>query len=396
MHTGLFRRITSRPTRMPAVVAGLVLTASLGAAPAAAAPRAAAPARYPGAVTNLTGHPQAVTVISPSDAWAAQGFDVMLHWNGTTWSKVPITNDGTGVQFNSVSGDSPSDVWTVGETFGGAPVLEHWNGTAWTKAANPAGLPGSVGLLGVSTVSRSDAWAVGSTSGAFHSVILHWNGAKWSRVGGPHARDASLASVTALSASDAWAVGSYGPGARHQLVLHWNGTTWSQVAIPQIAGLDLISISADSASDAWAAGWISTTSSLGTVTVTVALHWNGSTWSRVAAPSPNRTKGAVLADVDAVSPTLAFAVGFYNTYPVHGGGGEHADTLLLQWNGSTWTRVPSPSLGSSFGPGSFLAGVAASSPSNAWAVGSYHIGGIEAGNDFTLMMRWNGNSWTRG
>ena len=74
---------------------------------------------------------------------------------------MPITNDGQGAQFNSVSGDSPSDVWTVGESFGGAALLEHWNGTAWTKAAKPAGLSGSVGLFGVSTVSPSDAWAVG-------------------------------------------------------------------------------------------------------------------------------------------------------------------------------------------------------------------------------------------
>lgn len=270
-------------------------------------------------------------------------------------------------------------------------MLEHWNGTAWTKAANPAGLSGSVDLFGVSTVSRSDAWAVGEG----RSVILHWNGAKWSLVSSPHASGASLASVTALSASDAWAVGSYGNG-RHQLVLHWNGTTWSQVAIPQIAGMELFSISADSASDAWAAGLIRTASSL----VTLALHWNGSTWSRVATPAPtpapNPARGAELVGVDAVSPTLAFAVGFYNTYFIHGGASFHAHTLLLQWNGSQWTQVPSPGLGVSFGPGSFLTGVAASSRSNAWAVGSYDTGGLEGPAARTLMMHWKGSTWTRG
>ena len=395
MYIELFRRVTARPTRMSAVAAGLVLTASLGATPAVAAPRAAAPSRSPGAVTNLSGQPEAVTVISRSDAWAAQGFDVMLHWNGSTWSKVPITNDGTGVQFNSVSGDSPSDVWTVGETFGGAALLEHWNGTAWTKAAKPAGLSGSVGLFGVSTVSPSDAWAVGDTfvSGAGHSVVLHWNGSKWSLVSSPHASGASLSSVTALSASDAWAVGGAGLG--HQLVLHWNGTKWSQVATPQIAGMLLTSISADSASDAWAVGLIDTAPPS-----TVALHWNGSTWSRVATPAPTPSPnpasgGAELVGVDAVSHTLAFAVGWYNTYPIHGGASVHAHTLLLQWNGSQWTQVPSPGLGASFGPGSFLNGVAASSRSNAWAVGSYDTGGLEGPAARTLMMHWNGSTWTR-
>jgi len=394
MHIELFRRVTTRPAGMSAVVAGLVLTASLGAVPAAAAARVATPARAPGAVTNLSGHPSAVTVISGSDAWAAQGFDVMLHWNGTTWAKVPITNDSQFAQFNSVSGDSPTDVWTVGETNGEVAVLEHWNGTAWTKAANPAGLSGSVSLFGVSTVSPSDAWAVGDTfvSGTGHSVILHWNGAKWSLVSSPRASGASLASVTALSASDAWAVGNH--GLRGSFVLHWNGTSWSQVTTPQIAGMLLTSISADSASDAWAVGLTDTTG------VTVALHWNGSTWSKVAtpapAPSPHPARGAELVGVDAVSPTLAFAVGDYNTYPIHGGAGVHAHTLLLQWDGSQWTQVPSPGLGVSFGPGSFLSGVAASSRSNAWAVGSYDTGGLEGPAPRTLMMHWNGSAWTRG
>lgn len=393
MHTELFRRATTRPTRMSAVVAGLVLTASLGAAPAA--PRAAAPARTPGAVTNLSGEPEAVTVLSRSDAWAAQGFDVMLHWNGTAWSKVPITNAGKSVHFNSVSGDSPSDVWTVGELFGQGAVLEHWNGTAWTKAAKPAGLSGSE-LFGVSTVSSSDAWAVGDTfvSGAGHSVILHWNGSKWSLVSSPHASGASLSSVTALSASDAWAIGTNGQG--HPIVLHWNGTNWSPVATPKIADLGLTSISADSASDAWAVGLIDTAPPS-----TVALHWNGSTWSRVTTPAPTPSPnpasgGAELVGVDAVSPTLAFAVGWYNTYPIHGGASVHAHTLLLQWNGSRWTQVPSPGLGVSFGPGSFLQGVAASSRSDAWAVGSYDTGGLEGPAPRTLMMHWNGSTWARG
>ena len=62
-------------------------------------------------------------------------------------------------------------------------MLEHWNGTAWSKAANPAGLPGSVELFGVSTVSRSDAWAAGwiSTASSLVTLALHWNGSTWTR-----------------------------------------------------------------------------------------------------------------------------------------------------------------------------------------------------------------------
>jgi hypothetical protein len=48
--------------------------------------------------------------------------------------------------------------------------------------------------------------------------------------------------------------------------------------------------------------------------------------------------------------------------------GTADQTLLLRWDGRSWRRVPSPDVLVS----SDLLGVAASSASNAWAVGIYH------------------------
>jgi hypothetical protein len=77
--------------------------------------------------------------------------------------------------------------------------------------------------------------------------------------------------------------------------------------------------------------------------------------------------------VAATSASNAWAVG-------SAGSGE---TLIERWNGRTWTRVPSPSPANSS-----LTGVAATSASNAWAVGS-------AGSGKALIERWNGRTWTR-
>ena len=55
-------------------------------------------------------------------------------------------------------------------------------------------------------------------------------------------------------------------------------------------------------------------------------------------------------------------------------------TLILRWNGTAWTRVPSP------GPDARLLGVTALSGSDAWAVG------IADGK--TLILRWNGQTWS--
>src|SRR5262249_3129440 len=89
---------------------------------------------------------------------------------------------------------------------------------------------------------------------------------------------------------------------------------------------------------------------------TLTLHWNGTIWQKV--PSSNAGSGKnVLLTVAATSATNAWAVGT--------AGGTTGGTLVEHWEGKTWTGVPSP--GSN---GNFLSGVAATSASNAWAVGT--------------------------
>jgi hypothetical protein len=123
------------------------------------------------------------------------------------------------------------------------------------------------------------------------------------------------------------------------------------------------------------------------------LHWNGTRWARLAVPSPGGTTRTLLGSVDAVSPNLAFAVGSYA--PPNESKTEF--TLLAQWNGTRWTRVPTPSPGTPNGiDNNELEGVAASSPSNAWAVGWYVLGHPHTGLTYkTLMLHWNGTNWTR-
>jgi hypothetical protein len=88
-------------------------------------------------------------------------------------------------------------------------------------------------------------------------------------------------------------------------------------------------VSARSHSDAWAAGYFSTSSG---GTKTLVLHWNGAGWTEVASPSPGGSAGTALSGVDAVSASCVWAVG--STSPF----GTVGTTLILHWNGSTWTR----------------------------------------------------------
>jgi hypothetical protein len=365
------------------LLAGPLLALGAAAPAATAAPLlASAGTAGPGAVTKLTGTPEAVTVPSATDAWATMGTDVMLHWNGTAWAKVRIGSAGGGAgELDGVMGVSPTDVWAVGsifvKAFTTAALTVHWNGKSWTRVATPS-LSSENFLNSVSATSATNTWAVGyhmSKAGAFSNLVLHWNGTSWTKVATPPPASepppTGLNAVISISPSDAWAVGD-------TQVLHWNGTTWNSVTVP--AHDPTFALSAASASDIWAVGDGAS-----------ALHFNGTTWTAVTVPAPGGPSTNALTGVAAISPSLAFADGTYS--PPHSKTTEA--TLLLQWNGTKWTRVPTPNPGTPGGVGSELNGVAASSPSNAWAAGEYSTGQPPGNVWRTLMMHWNGSSWIR-
>jgi hypothetical protein len=65
-----------------------------------------------------------------------------------------------------VAATSPANAWAAGYISNGAnnqSLILHWNGTAWTRAASPG--PGAGGnLAGITASSPANAWAVGQFS----------------------------------------------------------------------------------------------------------------------------------------------------------------------------------------------------------------------------------------
>jgi hypothetical protein len=87
----------------------------------------------------------------------------------------------------------------------------------------------------------------------------------------------------------------------------------------------------------------------------------------VPSPNPGGSGHLNLLDgVAATSPTSAWAVGYYDI-------GTTPQTLIEHWNGTAWGHVSSPNPGGSANDNE-LSGVAAASPANLWAVGSYFNG----------------------
>ena len=91
-------------------------------------------------------------------------------------------------------------------------------------------------LLGVTSTYTNNVWAVGyyvatgCQTGACGSLIEHWNSIHdiWRVIpttSAPTSFADTLRGISAVSRTDIWAVGSsdYGPA----VILHWNGTSWS-------------------------------------------------------------------------------------------------------------------------------------------------------------------------
>jgi hypothetical protein len=308
----------------------------------------------------------------------------------TGWTVASVPQTGNNTILLGAAARTSTDAWAVGEQFGAAgqtppPVSYHWNGSAWSLVATPT-LGVSSALLAVSASTATDAWAVGFSVLGRHddgTLIEHWNGSAWSVNSSLVVTGfvAELTGVADLSPTDAWAVGK----GNSTLLEHWNGSTWSSVAIPDPdfspgAGQ---AISADSATDIWIVG--TTVNTTTGATTAEALHYNGTSWAVVPMQQPG-TNTPTIAAVTAISATDAWAVGEdIGTTSAPGG-----STLIEQWNGSTWSIVPSPTPGAD--PG--LLGVAARGASDVYAVGN-NLPSINGGTVQGLILRWNGSTWSQ-
>jgi N-acetylneuraminic acid mutarotase len=313
-----------------------------------------------------------VAAVSASDVWAV-GFShdassrelaLVQRWNGTSWSVVPAPQPERSSRLKGVDALSANDVWAVGYYVGSTTrtLIEHWNGTEWSVIPSPNTGACANYLTAVAAIAPDDVWAVGYYSLCDftpQTLTMHWDGSEWTIVDSPNPGPQLnwLNGVTALTSSDVWAVGSYSVSAdvRVPMALHWDGTSWSSVSMPRPTGLtnELHSVDAVTSSDVWAVGY-----SYGDQVPARMLieHWNGTEWSIVPSPYPGTNK---LRGVAALSANDIWAVGEANN-----------QSMTVHWDGIQWRVVPTPNV--SF---SYLNAIDTVSTDDVWAVGLYSIGG---------------------
>jgi hypothetical protein len=172
--------------------------------------------------------------------------------------------------------------------------------------------------------------------------------------------------------SQAWAVGRYGDA--QPLTMRFDAGRWDKVPLPALAGqVQLRDVYARSSSDAWAVGYyVGEQDEIGR---TLALHWDGTTWSIVPTPNPPFMAGqdqAMLSDVLALGPDDVWAVGSVFVEDA----APSMSALAMHWNGTGWTIVPTAELGDS--PGQLFAVARVPGFETFWAVGLSNSALIEA------------------
>lgn len=309
---------------------------------------------------------------------------------GADWQVITSQNGTKTVnELHGVSAVSDNDVWAVGVSYNtertlSSSLIEHWNGTQWSVFPSPNPSATLNILSAVAAVSTNDVWAVGFAPTSSGSIlILHWNGTVWSVVPNPITSMtlSNLAALAVISSNDVWAVGTGLIGDEDATAtLHWDGSVWSVVPSPNVGpevDNTLAGVAAVASNDVWAVG----TQQPGSLTNphTLILHWNGSAWSIV--PSPNDGGDSVdnhLLAATAVASNDVWAVGF-----------SGFGTLSEHWNGTSWSVVATPSVAG--GETLFLSSAVALSTTNVWAVGEFFQ--TRKSRSRTLTDQWNGSSW---
>ncbi len=292
----------------------------------------------------------AVSAVSPTDIFAVGSQSTSTGdvgplteiFNGTSWSVVaaPSPAGSSVAEFTSVSAVASNNVWAVGFSLSvvnnenvSTPLVEHFNGTSWSIQTTPA-TGGKHNA--VTAVSAADVWAVGGTGSA--DLIENFNGTTWNIVQAPSppTSDPSLGGISAVSSTDIFAVGGNGKGNFPQ-VLQFNRTTWT--SLPNLpTGIAVTAVDAISATDVWTVGGGSIWNFNGTNLTEVASGLSGDL-SAISGASAN--------DVFAVGETISTT----------------DETLVEQWNGTTWSTVTSAGAGE-------LNGVTTLSTGTAVAVGA--------------------------
>jgi hypothetical protein len=128
---------------------------------------------------------------------------------------------------------------------------------------------------------------------------------------------------------------------------------------------------------------------------TLIEQWDGSSWSTVSSAN-DRTGNTFLTKVSCAGPSLCFAVGHSFIAGTPNVSPDVTIPIIERWDGHSWTlgKAPTPALAGE--TAAFLTDVGCAGVSLCVAVGDYRALAHSVVSDGTLIDQWNGARWTLG
>jgi hypothetical protein len=251
-----------------------------------------------------------------------------------------------------------------------------------------------VRFLGIAAAASLLAVATGGSAGATAASI--WQVVPSENPQAHQVTDSSLNSVSMASATDGWAVGDFSAASAigHPLAEHWDGSAFTRVAAPTPKGRQggLAGVDELSPADAWAVG----TSGDGTEgegnidDQPLIEHWNGKAWSIATGASLPAGGTGDLSAIGGTGPDDLWAVGFQLSAD------DATESVLFEhFNGTNWQIAPFPTQTSACDPSAsdcFLEpkAVSATSPDDVWVVGTV----AEPNPTATFVAHFDGTAWS--
>jgi len=338
----------------------------------------------------------AISVLADDDAWAVgyhyafspgeggggPNLPLIEHWDGTAWNVVAAPDIPTGTLAGVVA-VATDDAWAVGSksAAGGAdvPLILHWDGSMWREMPAPDVGKRYARLLAVAAYGSEDVYAVGNwaTGEVGGTLAMRWDGRSWSilasldpppdpLLGHPYP---GLGGVAAPALSEVWAVGTRSNVApaigSNPLVERYDGAEWTVASAPDVPAQtgpttdELTAVAARSATDAWAVGSYAIDATNPVLTEPLVLHWDGSSWTAVAAeplPASGGLDGVAIGSGPASNDV--WAVGSFRS-------GLDLRPAVEGWDGETWTLEPGVP-----DAAGWLGAVATAPSGEIWSVGS--------------------------
>ena len=214
---------------------------------------------------GVEGYLADIEVVSPADVWAVGAYDsrrfleqpVVMHFDGVEWTRRRVPTPGCCSSLTDVSFGSATEGWASGTA--GRDLLVHFDGETWERV--PLDYLGRTRLGVVESAGPGRAWASGSTErggGPSQGSILRWGGTRWRTATTP-----DPAGKEGYYAIDSSPYGVWAAGASWSRETRWTpfaiarrDRSWSTIEVERVGGDDqrIVALDATPEGPVWAAG----------------------------------------------------------------------------------------------------------------------------------------------